>query len=143
VAGIVWSGEEDWNKESRIMIREINIDVSNPELWPDQHEWLIRKMERFREVFTARTKNLNAQDYVRIEWVFGCNSRRQRRSSNVLYMGQKVPFAAGAAFVWAYHVEVSERGGDRVLGSGLHRGRLDAGWLVDARGLGGDFDSEQ
>lgn len=55
----------EWNdlrpKERSIDLFKINIDIRNRENWPDQHEWLYKKLEAFYEAFGERIKELSDQ----------------------------------------------------------------------------------
>ena len=50
-------------KESRITLTLSNIDPADREKWPEQQEWLIKKLEKFHGVFAPRIKKLDATDY--------------------------------------------------------------------------------
>jgi len=50
-------------KESQIVLRLNSTDPANREQWLAQHEWFYKKLEAFHRVFSARIKNLNADEY--------------------------------------------------------------------------------
>lgn len=57
----------DWrelpeNKESHIETKKFNVDPTNQNDWPTQHEWLKEKLELFHKVFAQRIKKLNLNE---------------------------------------------------------------------------------
>ena len=50
-------------KESHVVLRRSNSDLSRREEWPEQQAWLQNKLETFHKVFGPRIKELNADDY--------------------------------------------------------------------------------
>ena len=51
------------SKSSRISLRKKDLDPTDEADWPNQHEWLLSKLELFDQVFRARIKVLNADDW--------------------------------------------------------------------------------
>ena len=57
--------ELEWNENpnnisSSIAVSRNDTDLANEEDWPNQHEWLKCKLEKFDEVFRPRLRNLDA-----------------------------------------------------------------------------------
>jgi hypothetical protein len=57
----IWYNPED-KKSARIYIRR-SADFSNPENWPEQHEWLRVNLEKMHHVFAARVRQLDASKF--------------------------------------------------------------------------------
>lgn len=55
-----WRQNPD-KKESGIWLRT-DLDPTKRETWPEQHRWLLDKLETFRKVFAPRVKTLDAAD---------------------------------------------------------------------------------
>lgn len=51
------------HESSRISLHKSDTDPGNEADWPNQHEWLAAKIEKFNEVFRPRIKALNAADW--------------------------------------------------------------------------------
>lgn len=51
------------NKSSYITTRHEVSDIEDRSRWPQYFEWLMTNIERFRDVFSHRVKNLDASDY--------------------------------------------------------------------------------
>lgn len=51
-----WTNDPE-NKQRRVFLR-LDSDPANRSDWPNQHKWLVQKIELFREVFGPRIKNL-------------------------------------------------------------------------------------
>lgn len=50
-------------KQNRIIITT-EMDPKNRAYWPEQHEWFLKNLELFHNVFAHRIKGLDAEDYV-------------------------------------------------------------------------------
>ena len=48
--------------ESHIFLRRYGVDPNNRDQWPEQHEWLCDKLERFRRAFATRVEALITDD---------------------------------------------------------------------------------
>lgn len=57
-----WS-ELPEREESQVGLLKNNTDLTNEVDWPNQHEWLATKLEKFDAVFRPRIKALNADDW--------------------------------------------------------------------------------
>lgn len=60
--GLEWE-ELPNRKESSIAIRKLNVDPTNRNDWPAQHEWIVRQLEAFDSSFRQRIRELDADDY--------------------------------------------------------------------------------
>lgn len=58
--GLEWRENPD-KKESGIWLRT-DLDPTRRDTWPEQHRWLLEKLEIFRKVFAPRVKTLDAAD---------------------------------------------------------------------------------
>jgi WD40 repeat protein/serine/threonine protein kinase len=56
--------EKQSQKNSVVILKCPNVDPTNRQDWPRQHEWLLEKLEAFYKAFAPRIKNLRATDYV-------------------------------------------------------------------------------
>ena len=56
--------ENPENKESSILLRRHGIALRDRSQWPDLHEWLRDKLERFHTVFAPRVKDLDGESTV-------------------------------------------------------------------------------
>lgn len=59
---LVWQ-ELPEKKSSYISLYNENENPKQKSRWPQQHEWLLQKLEKFHEVFSQRIKNLDAGDW--------------------------------------------------------------------------------
>ena len=57
-----WWGEVH-RGEQRLGIKKADVDPADETDWPNQHEWLATKLEKFNEVFRPRIMALNAADW--------------------------------------------------------------------------------
>jgi hypothetical protein len=55
---LVWE-EKPEKKSSHIILRNRNFDPNKKDTWPAQHQWMLEKLEKFRQVFGSRIKNMN------------------------------------------------------------------------------------
>ncbi|MYK17622.1 DUF4268 domain-containing protein [Candidatus Poribacteria bacterium] len=56
------------SERCRIFLQKINTDPTDEDDWPNQHEWLASKLEKFDKVFRPRVKTLNAADWEHSEY---------------------------------------------------------------------------
>jgi len=49
-------------KQNRIILTT-EMDPKDKSKWPEQHTWLLEKLELFHRVFSPRVKSLDASDY--------------------------------------------------------------------------------
>lgn len=61
-----WS-EKSGRTERRVYLLKNDTDPTDETDWPNQHEWLAAKIEKFNEVFRPRIKALNADDWEPLE----------------------------------------------------------------------------
>jgi serine/threonine protein kinase/sugar lactone lactonase YvrE len=61
-ARLEWQ-EKPSKKYSEIILNLPNVDPTNRQDWPRQHDWLLEKLEAFHKAFAPRIKNLRASDY--------------------------------------------------------------------------------
>ena len=50
------------NQTCRIYVRT-TADLNKRQMWPEQHEWLLLKLEALRKVFASRVRQLDAESY--------------------------------------------------------------------------------
>ena|GEM_PF-435161 len=62
-ASLQWQ-EKMSQKNSVINLVRYDVDPTNKQDWPRQHEWLLKNFEAFHEAFVPRIRNLKASDYV-------------------------------------------------------------------------------
>ena len=60
-ARLEWQ-EKPSQKNSVIALKLSNVDPTNRQSWPGQHEWLLGRLEAFHRAFAQRIKNLRAAD---------------------------------------------------------------------------------
>jgi len=60
--GVVWR-ELPNNKQSYITVRQSGVDPTNKDTWPEQHDWMIEKLELFHKVFSPRVKKLKLRNW--------------------------------------------------------------------------------
>lgn len=56
--------EKPSQKTSAVTLKRPNVDPTKRQDWPQQHEWLLDKLEAFHKAFEPRVKNLRASNYV-------------------------------------------------------------------------------
>jgi hypothetical protein len=57
-----WEEKPD-KKSSYIFMRNQNMNPNNRDSWQGQHEWMLKGLENFREVFGARIKSMDVGDW--------------------------------------------------------------------------------
>jgi WD40 repeat protein/serine/threonine protein kinase len=64
-AALEWQ-EKPSQKNSVITLKRPNVDPTNKQDWPQQHAWILEKLEAFHKAFAPRIKNLRAGDYASV-----------------------------------------------------------------------------
>ena len=65
---LVWE-ELPEKEQSRIEIKNSNMDPMDQESWSNQHEWLAVRLEALHAVFSSRVKQLNVSEYEEVNKV--------------------------------------------------------------------------
>ena len=53
-----WANSIGWRRDCRI-VQYRGGDIEDRSLWPEQHEWLLNRVEAFRRTFTDRVRALD------------------------------------------------------------------------------------
>ena len=59
---LVWE-EKPEKKNSHIILRNPEFDPKDKSCWPNAHQWMLEKLEIFREVFGSRIKAMDVGDW--------------------------------------------------------------------------------
>jgi len=59
---LVWE-EKPEKKSSTIIIRNTGMDPNNKNTWGQQQQWMLKQLEKFRQIFGSRIRNMDVGDW--------------------------------------------------------------------------------
>lgn len=59
---LIWE-EKPEKKSSHIILRNPDLDPNKKNSWPEQHQWMLETLEKFRAVFGTRIKSIDPGDW--------------------------------------------------------------------------------
>ena len=59
---LIWD-ENPENKMSRIIAHNHSLDPHDRKAWPEQHKWLLQRLQDFRKTFGERVRTIDIGDW--------------------------------------------------------------------------------
>jgi len=63
VGGVLVWEEKPEKKSSHIILRNPDLDPNKKNSWPQQHQWMLETLEKFRAIFGSRIKSMDVGDW--------------------------------------------------------------------------------